>query len=195
MAHEVEFRLIVVVQACGCISVRRYIWQENWRKPIFVIRYLLELKQNDMNLQKEIKQSSFRNEHQRGLINIIYTYNWVCNHMKEFLKPYGITMQQFNVLRILNGQKLPISTHEIRARMLDKMSDASRIVNRLHKKGLVKRNKSTKDRRLVDVKISITGKRLVHKIDKSYAVLDGILGNLEEHEVEELNNLLDKLRG
>ena len=105
---------------------------------------MLELKLNGMNLQKEIKQSSFKSEYQKGLINIIYTYNWACTHLKDFLKPYGITMQQFNVLRILNGQKKPISTNEIRSRMLDRMSDVSRIVERLHKKGFVKRSESTK---------------------------------------------------
>ena len=147
-----------------------------------------------MDLEEEIKQSSFRNAHQKGVINIIYTYNWVQSRLKEFLKPYGVTMQQFNVLRILNGQKEPISTSEIRTRMLDRMSDASRIVERLFQKGLVERSQCAKDRRLVDVRISKEGIKLIRKIDKQSKKIDNILENLDEEEVETLNKLLDKVR-
>lgn len=148
-----------------------------------------------MSLQEEIKQSSFRNERQKGVINVIYTYNWVQSQLKALLKPHGITLQQFNVLRILNGQKVPISTHEIRARMLDRMSDVSRIVDRMFKRGLVNRTPCKKDRRLVDVEITEKGRRLIQQIDTRKDALDGILGNLEEEELVLLNGLLDKVRG
>jgi len=147
-----------------------------------------------MKLQEEIKQSVFRNEQQKGIINIIYTYNWLQSHLKAHLKPFGITMQQFNVLRILNGQTNPISTSEIRDRMLDRMSDASRIVDRLYKKDLVKRSQCVKDRRLVDVEISESGRKLVQRIDRQANQIDNILGTLEEQEVLLLNDLLDKVR-
>ncbi|MEZ4885727.1 MAG: MarR family transcriptional regulator [Chitinophagales bacterium] len=147
-----------------------------------------------MSLQEEIKQSSFRNERQKGIINIVYTYNWVRNRLKEFIKPYGITMQQYNVLRILNGQTEAISTAEIRERMLDNMSDASRIVDRLYKKNLVKRTQCPDDRRLVDVNISELGQKLLQQIDRKTAEMDGILKGLEENEIILLNELLDKVR-
>jgi len=148
-----------------------------------------------MSLQEEIKQSSFRNERQKGIINLVYTYNWVQSQLKALLKPYGVTLQQFNVLRILNGQSVPISTHEIRARMLDRMSDVSRIVDRMYKKDLVKRTPCAKDRRLVDVAIADKGRRLIQQIDEQKDVIDGLLGNLEEAELVLLNGLLDKVRG
>ncbi len=147
-----------------------------------------------MKLQDEIKQSIFRNEQQKGIINIIYTYNWLQSHLKEHLKPFGVTMQQFNVLRILNGQKTPISTSEIRHRMLDRMSDASRIVDRLYKKDLVKRSQCLTDRRLVDIRISESGRKLIQRIDKKSKEMDNILGGLEEKEIVFLNELLDKIR-
>ncbi len=147
-----------------------------------------------MNLQQEIKQSTFRNERQKGVINLIYTYNWVSGRLKEILKPFGVTLQQFNVLRILNGQSVPISTCEIRERMLDRMSDVSRIVDRLYKKGMVERTQCKKDRRLVDVAISEKGRLLILQIDKQQHELDGVLGNLEENDLRVLNELLDKVR-
>ncbi|MEZ5027500.1 MAG: hypothetical protein R2765_01800 [Ferruginibacter sp.] len=85
----------------------------------------------NMSLEKDITQQNFRNEHQKGVINIIYTYNWINEKMKVFFDKENITAQQFNILRILRGAGKPISTLQIRERMLDKMSDTSRIVDRL----------------------------------------------------------------
>ncbi len=149
-----------------------------------------------MELRKEIKQRKFRNEWLKGIVNIVFTYNWMSEGIKELLKPYGITMQQFNVLRILNGQHpKPITTSVIRERMLNKMSDASRIVERLHKKGLVERFTSSTDRRLVDVTITRKGRILIKKIDKKSDDMDRLLALLTEEEAKELNRLLDKVRG
>lgn len=147
-----------------------------------------------MGLQEEIKQSSFRNERHKGLINIVYTYNCVQGQLKAILKPYGITLQQFNVLRILNGQNGAISTCEIRERMLDRMSDVSRIVDRMFRKGFVKRTPCKTDRRLVDVEIAEKGRRLIQQIDTKKDNFDAILGNLEDAELVVLNELLDKIR-
>jgi len=148
-----------------------------------------------MGLQKEIKQSKFRNEWLKGLVNIIFTYGWAKNNIKKSLKPFDITMQQFNVLRILNGQyPKPITTSEIRLRMLDRMSDVSRIVDRLCKKGLADRQACTHDKRLVDVVITRKGKRLIIAIDQKAEIFDALLGNLNEEEARQLNKLLDKIR-
>lgn len=147
-----------------------------------------------MSLEKDISQKVFRNEYQKGVINLIYTYNWLNEKMKSFFEKENITGQQFNILRILRGAALPLSTLQIRERMLDKMSDTSRIVDRLVLKGLAKKNICKNDKRLVDVSISTKGKKLLEKIDKYESEMDAVFGNLSQAEAKTLNNLLDKIR-
>lgn len=148
-----------------------------------------------MKIEDEIHQKQFRNEYQKATINIIYTYGWLTTRLKQFLNNYDITLQQFNVLRILRGQHPgSISTSVIRDRMLDRNSDASRIVDRLHRQGLVDKQPCPSDRRLVDVKISAKGMKLLETIDKKQDELDNLLGNLTDEEVKEFNRLLDKTR-
>jgi DNA-binding MarR family transcriptional regulator len=148
----------------------------------------------DMSLEKEINQRKFRNEYQKSVINIIYTYNWLTEKINKVFDEWGITSQQFNILRILRGAGKPLSTLQIRQRMLDKMSDTSRIVDRLVKKGLVKKAVCKTDRRLVDVTISEKGKKLLEKIDAYDGQMDGIMMNLSQTEAATLNGLLDKAR-
>ena len=147
-----------------------------------------------MSIDKEINQKHFLNEHQKSGINLIYTYNWVTERMKAIFDQYDITSQQFNILRILRGAGEPLSTLQIRQRMLDKMSDTSRIVDRMVKKGLTKKVVCKSDKRLVDVTISDKGKKLLEKMDESQQELDGILKNISEDEARVLNTLLDKIR-
>ena len=147
-----------------------------------------------MTLEKDINQSRFRNEHQKGIINLIYTYNWMSEKMKEFFDRFDITSQQFNILRILRGAGKPISTLQIRQRMLDKMSDTSRIVDRLIIKGLVKKVTCKNDKRLVDITITDKGSRLLLKADQYDAEMDAVFGNLSAPEAKTLNKLLDKIR-
>jgi len=147
-----------------------------------------------MSLEKDISQASFRNEHQKAAINLIYSYNWMNEQMKPFFEGVDITSQQFNILRILRGAGAPLSTLQIRQRMLDKMSDTSRIVDRLIAKGLVKKVVCKSDKRLVDVSITDKGKKLLEKIDKHEGEMDAILGALSEADAKTLNKLLDKLR-
>ncbi len=147
-----------------------------------------------MSLEKDINQRSFRNEYQKGTINIIYTYNWMNEKMKKVFDAEGITAQQYNILRILRGAGKPISTLQIRERMLDKMSDTSRIVDRLVIKTLAKKTICKDDKRLVDVSLSPKGAKLLEKIDQQEKDMDAILGNLSETEAKTLNKLLDKIR-
>jgi len=147
-----------------------------------------------MNIEKEINQSRFRNEYQKAAINFIYTFNWMNEKMKNVFAREDITPQQFNILRILRGAGVPISTLQIRQRMLDKMSDTSRMVDRLLKKGLVKKNICPDDKRLVDVSITTKGKKVLEKLDRYDEEMDKILGNLSEDEVKKLNKLLDQIR-
>lgn len=148
-----------------------------------------------MQLEKEIHQKQFRNENQKGIVNILFTYSWLITRIKRFLKPYGITPQQFNVLRILKGQyPQPISTSVIRERMLDKMSDVSRMVDRLLDKTLILRTPCSTDKRLVDVVISEQGLQLLNTIDARGQEMDALMNNLSTEEVQLLNQLLDKIR-
>ncbi|HVU55093.1 MAG TPA: MarR family transcriptional regulator [Puia sp.] len=147
-----------------------------------------------MALENEINQRKFRNEYQKSAINLIYTYNWITEKITKIFDEWDITTQQFNILRILRGAGQPLSTLQIRQRMLDKMSDTSRIVDRLVKKGLVKKGICKMDRRLVDVIITDKGKKLLEKIDQYSDQLDGIMMNLSEEDAKTLNELLDKIR-
>ena len=149
-----------------------------------------------MKLEKAIQQSSFTNEDQKVALNFIYTYNFFKENQKIFFNPYKVTPQQYNVLRILRGSAPePYSTSQIRDRMLDKMSDASRIVDRLVKKKLVLRTTTRADKRLVDVLISPEGLRLLKKIDKHIDnFMSNLFAKLSKKEREEFNRLLDKIR-
>lgn len=148
-----------------------------------------------MNIEKEIHQDKFRSAKQKAMLNILFTYGWINEKIKKFLAPEDITPQQYNILRILRGSApLPLSTLQIRERMLDKMSDTSRIVDRLLAKEFVTKVICTKDRRLVDVTISEKGQNLLQKLDAEANKLDEILGNLNEEEAEKVSRLLDKLR-
>jgi DNA-binding MarR family transcriptional regulator len=147
-----------------------------------------------MSIDKDINQRKFRNDFQRVGINLIYTYNWANEQIKQLFDEYDITPQQFNILRILRGAGEPLSTLQIRQRMLDKMSDTSRIVDRLLKKGLVKKVICKADRRLVDVTISDKGLKMLDKMDRHQEDMDGVFKNLSEAEAKTLNKLLDKVR-
>lgn len=147
-----------------------------------------------MKFEKEIKQQKFRSAKQKATLNLLFTSSWLTNRHKDFFKEYGLTPQQYNVLRILRGQHPEsISTSDIKARMLDKNSDASRIVDRLTIKGWVTKTVSPADRRLVDVIISQDGLDLLERMDSKTDELDHTIG-LTEQEADLLSNLLDKVR-
>lgn len=148
-----------------------------------------------MGLKEEIKQSKFRSSHQQAAINIIYTHNWLSHQIRHLLAGEKLTSQQYNVLRILRGSHPePLSTLQIRERMLDKMSDTSRIVERLVTKKLVEKKTCPTDRRLVDISITDEGLQLLVRIDKKDRQIDDAVKNLSEEEAQQLNYLLDKIR-
>lgn len=147
-----------------------------------------------MGLEKDIQQSRFKNERQKAMINLTYTHNWLNEHFKRFLDQFDLTAQQFNILRILRGAAKPLSTLQIRERMLDKMSDTSRIVDRLILKNMVQKNICERDKRLVDVQITQTGLDVLASIDQYEDEMDNIINGLSPNEAKQLNYLLDKLR-
>lgn len=148
-----------------------------------------------MGIEQDIQQTKFRNAHQKAAINLIYTLGWIRDRTKSIFDAEEITAQQFNILRILRGSfPNPLSTLQIRERMLEKMSDTSRIVDRLIAKGLVKKITCKKDRRLVDVIITDKGKKMLERLDARQDEIDGVMGNLSENDANILSNLLDKIR-
>jgi len=148
-----------------------------------------------MGIEKDIQQTKFRNAHQKAAINLIYTLSWMRDKTRCIFDAEDITSQQFNILRILRGSfPQPLSTLQIRERMLEKMSDTSRIVDRLISKGLVKKVTCKTDRRLVDVIITDKGKKLLERLDEKQNEIDGVLGNLSEKDANILSDLLDKVR-
>ncbi len=147
-----------------------------------------------MGIEKDIQQTNFRNEFQKMGINIIYTANWLNEKMGQILATEDITQQQYNILRILRGSDAPLSTLKIRERMLDKMSDTSRIVDRLIVKGLVEKFACVKDKRLVDITVTKKGLQLLEKLDALNEPIDSILKGVNEKEAITMNQILDKLR-
>ena len=148
-----------------------------------------------MGIEKDIKQAKFRNPHQKAAVNLIYTLSWMRDRTKAIFDAENITAQQFNILRILRGSfPQPLSTLQIRERMLEKMSDTSRIVDRLIAKGLVKKLICKSDRRLVDVVITDKGKKLLERLDTKQDEIDAVLGKLSENDANILSDLLDKIR-
>jgi len=147
-----------------------------------------------VKLDQEIK-SKFRNEHHKLAVNILYTHSWLDTFLSDQFKEYGLTSQQFNILRILRGQHPNIaSIGLLKDRMLEKIPDVSRLVDRLVNKGFIDRKPCKDDRRKVEVTITKKGLKLLSDIDKANDKFDAFLQGVNKKEAVELNRLLDKLR-
>jgi DNA-binding MarR family transcriptional regulator len=147
-----------------------------------------------MKLEQEIVQSAFKNSKHKALVNIIYTYNWIYERESEILKPYGISGQQYNILRILRGQHpKPATIKLIKARMLDKMSDVSRLVEKLKTKELLVRNECPNDRRNVDILITQKGLDLLVELENKIDSIHENFGILSDDEINQLNDFLDRI--
>lgn len=149
-----------------------------------------------MKIEEEIKQSNFKNEYHKLVINLKFTAGWLSGLHNRIFKLHGISSQQFNVLRILRGQyPKPSSLILIRERMLDKESNASRLIDKLEVSGFTKRVQCPNDRRQVDITITQKGIDLLEKINPETERLTLSRINLSIEEAKILNRLLDKLRG
>ena len=127
------------------------------------------------------------------MLNIIYTGNWISNHQAVYFKPFNISAQQYNILRILKGAGEPMRVQDIKDRMLERSPNATRLMDKLCAKALIERISCQEDRRVVFVAITPQGLKLVDKISKT--MRHDYLQTLSEAEAETLNHLLDKLRG
>lgn len=147
-------------------------------------------------MEDEIQQKKFKSEYHKLAINISYSYNWMSYNNHQKFKNEDITIQQYNVLRILRGQyPKPCNLKLIKDRMLDRMSDASRIVDKLKSKGLLERHECPNDRRNVDLLITDKGLELLKSLDHIDDEFRNTFRNLSLAEAKQLNDLLDKARG
>jgi DNA-binding MarR family transcriptional regulator len=149
-----------------------------------------------MGIENDIKQNKFKSEYQKAGINLMFTVRGMEHKHFQLLKKFGITPPQFNILRILRGQYPKATTvNDLIDRMIDKASNASRIVEKLRAKGMVERNTSESDRRAVDVAITAKGLDLLKQVDNVEQEFYFGIGTLSNEEVKQLNALLDKGRG
>lgn len=143
------------------------------------------------DISKDIN-STFKNNKVKALLNIIYTANWISSKQNTFFKPFGISPQQFNILRILRGAGKAIKVQTIKERMLERAPNATRLMDKLCDKKLINRLPCPEDRRVVHIEITEQGLALLDKIDKNFK--EDLLENLTLKEAEQLSNLLDKIR-
>ena len=155
----------------------------------------LYTKLSSMKIQDEIHQTKFNGEMERLTINLMFTNAWVMGFQQKFFKSHQLTMQQYNILRILRGQKgKSITMNDVSCRMIDRMSNTSRIIDKLVEKELVDRKQGTKDRRKVMVSIKAKGMDLLKSLDQPMIDMMNSYSNIEEKDARKLNELLDKLR-
>lgn len=149
-----------------------------------------------MELEKEIKQSSFKTPASKAVLNIIYTGNWLMSRNLQLLKPFGISSQQYNVLRILKGKMPdPTALSDIQERMLDKMSNATRLVEKLRQKNYVTRTECMENRRKVDIHITAEGVALLAAINEKMNRFESeMLEKISDEDIHALNRILDQLR-
>jgi DNA-binding MarR family transcriptional regulator len=143
------------------------------------------------DLSKEIN-TTFKNNKIKAFLNLVYTANWINSNQNKFFKPFGISPQQYNILRILRGAAKAIAVQTIKDRMLERAPNATRLMDKLCLKNLIYRVPCPEDRRVVNVQITKDGLSLLKKIDKDFK--EDILQNLTDNEAVILSDLLDKIR-
>lgn len=149
-----------------------------------------------MRLEEEIQQSKFNDEYHKLGVNIIYSASWMSSKHLHVLKKFNLSIQQFNILRILKGRHPePATVKLLTERMIDKMSNASRLVEKLKQKGLVERTSCPEDRRRVDIAITEKGLKIIDQASKiTESEIENTLSTLTKKEAKQLNDLLDKMR-
>lgn len=148
-----------------------------------------------MRLEDAIKQKEFKDPFNKAVVNLLYSQSYIVSNQSCLFKPLGISPEQYNVLRILKGQKgQPITVSSIQERMLNRMSNASRLVEKLKQKELVIREECPTDRRQVDILVTDKGLKVLTELEEAVYAFNRKIINLSEEEVDQLNFLLDKMR-
>ena len=150
-----------------------------------------DLKVRMGSIAKDIN-SKFPNNKVKALINVVYTANWIKSHQNDFFKHFGISPQQFNILRILKGAKEPLKVQVIKERMIERSPNATSLMDKLCAKELIERIPCPDDRRVVHIVITNKGLELLELISKE--MNKDLLENLTEDEAGQLSDLLDKIR-
>lgn len=145
-------------------------------------------------IEQEIKTSRFASERHKAIVNVLFTAGWIDTKMHHELKQFGISHQQYNILRILRGQEKTISIIDIKSRMIDRMSNVSRLVEKLRQKGLVERTEDPEDRRKVEVSITTKGLFILEQMDQKQVMHNNFPNQITEEEAQQLNLILDKMR-
>lgn len=143
------------------------------------------------DISKDIN-SKFTDSKVKALINILYTASWITSFQNEFFKPFGISPQQFNILKILNGAKEPLKVQTIKDRMIERSPNATRLMDKLCDKQLIERFPCPEDRRVVHIEITIKGKELLTTISDNFN--EELVKNITQQEAQQLSDLLDKMR-
>ena len=147
------------------------------------------------SIDSEIK-STFINDQHRFVTNLVFTAGWVHNIFTNELKPFGISPQQFNILRILKGAGDWVVMSEVKDGLLEKAPNATRLANKLLKKDLIERRRSETDRRVVYVKITKAGLELLEEISQKENPIQNALNNhITAKEAKLVSHILDKFRG
>ena len=149
-----------------------------------------------MEIGDAIKQSHFADNYQKGIVNLLYTGNWVRDEQIRLLKQYDILPQHYNILRIIKGRyPEPISPGEIKEVLIDRSNDLTRLLDKLERKGFIKRRLCTVNRRKMDVTLSAKGVKLIEDTTRSLEpFVNGLKGRITDKEAETLSRLLDKIR-
>ncbi|MBD3630069.1 MarR family transcriptional regulator [Cyclobacterium sp.] len=149
-----------------------------------------------MKIEEEIRQKPFKDVYTKAMVNLLYTHSYLVSRQSRLFKPYGLSPEQYNVLRILRGKHPdPTTVSSIQDRMLNKMSNASRLVEKLKQKGMVERKECAEDRRQVDITITDKGLETLSRLENEVKLFNKDSIQLSEEEANQLNGLLDKLRG
>ncbi|TDQ14780.1 DNA-binding MarR family transcriptional regulator [Algoriphagus boseongensis] len=147
-------------------------------------------------IEEAIQQKEFKDPFNKAVVNLMFTHSYLVTAQNSLFKPHDLSPEQYNVLRILRGQNgEPTTVSSIQDRMLNKMSNASRLVEKLKQKGLVKREECPSDRRQVDIVITEKGMDLLKTLEKQVENSNSHIIQLSPEEAVQLNDLLDKLRG
>jgi DNA-binding MarR family transcriptional regulator len=149
-----------------------------------------------VKIEEEIKQKHFHTAREKALINLIFTHNWLQNNFRSLFKAKDITIQQYNVLRILRGKHPDfVNPNYVKEVMLDKNPDLTRLCDRLVSSGLITRCVDPENKRKVNLRITDQGLKLLQEFDPLMEKLNQTMVHLSEEESSHLSDLLDKLRG